>query len=143
MELKIKGKDKAVRSIAKILREEGINVVKVREEIEKKKSFFTPIEKMKEVKESEGEMYEPKTVRMHPYNIKREYHNRENISKAEIICRLEEILAHHGKEEISGLIYDIECLVLKRIKVTKKEMEECRANREKRKKANEEELKVY
>ena len=111
MELKIKGKEKAIRSIAKILREEGIEVVEVREEVEKKKSYFTPIEKMREVKDSEDEMYEPKTVRMHPYNIKRKYHNREDISKAEIICRLEEILAHHGKEEISGLIYDIECWV--------------------------------
>lgn len=143
MELKIKGKEKAIRSIAKILREEGIEVVEVREEVEKKKSFFTPIEKMREVKESEDEMYEPKTVLPHPYNTKKRYHNRDEISKAEIVCRLEEILAYHGKEMFTEVMYDIECLVLNRIKVTKKEMEECRAKRGRKGKADKEELKVW
>lgn len=141
MELKIKGKEKAIRSIAKILREEGIDVVEVREEVEKK-SYFTPIEKMREVKESEDEMYEPKTVLFHPYNAKKKYQKR-NISKAEIICILEDLLEHHGKEGVTDLIYDIERSVLMGIKVTKKEMEECKAKRKERRKTDEEELKVY
>lgn len=55
MKLKIKGKEETIRSIAKILREEGIDVVEVREEVEKKPSYFTPIKKANEEGKAKSE----------------------------------------------------------------------------------------